>query len=155
MLPEDVILILKNHPFIHRKCEIPSRYRERILDLSNEENINDLLFIATLLITDYSSVIFEAVLLELPILFYAFDLQEYLDQRDLYFDFASFAPGQIVGDIESLKQGIIGLLGEEQNVKNEAGMTKEQFRSLFLDALDGHSTERTMRLVTKLLSIGD
>lgn len=154
-MPEDVILILKNHPFIHRKCEIPSRYRERILDLSNEENINDLLFIATLLITDYSSVIFEAVLLELPILFYAFDLQEYLDQRDLYFDFASFAPGQIAGDIESLKHGITGLLGEEQNVKNEAGMTKEQFRSLFLDALDGHSTERTMRLVTKLLSIGD
>lgn len=154
-LPEDVVLLIKNHPFVPQKCEIPSKYRERILDLSSEENINDLLFITSLLITDYSSVIFEAVLLELPILFYAFDLQEYLDQRDLYFDFASFAPGKIVGDLESLKQRIAQLLEEKQEEKDGAEMTKEQFRRLFLDALDGHSTERTMKLVAQLLSTGD
>ena len=153
VLPEDVVLIIKNHPFVHRKCEIPSKYRERILDLSGGENINDLLFITSLLITDYSSVIFEAVLLELPILFYAFDLQEYLEQRDLYFDFASFAPGKIVGDMEGLEHGIKELLEGKQEEKNEAGMTKEQFRKLFLDALDGHSTERTMKLVQQMLGL--
>lgn len=42
--------------------------------------------------TDYSSSIFEAALIDIPMIFYAFDLEEYLRERDLYFDFAEFVP---------------------------------------------------------------
>lgn len=151
-MPEDAVLILKNHPFVKKRYEIPLEYQDRILDLSTEENINDLLFIASVLITDYSSVIFEASLLELPILFYTFDLQGYLDSRDIYFDFASFAPGKIVEDQKTLENELRkALLGEvEENGK--VSMTKEQFHRLFLGALDGKSTERTMELVKQLLT---
>ena len=152
--PEDMVLILKNHPFVRDCCEIPEEYQDRVLDLSREENINDLLFITSVLITDYSSVIFEAVLLNIPILFYTFDLQEYLEKRDLYFEFAAFAPGKIISDMEALIKAAAGLL-DDPTEETSPAMTKTQFQRLFLDALDGHSTQRTMQLVEELLATGD
>lgn len=153
-LPQESVLILKNHPFVRDCCEIPEEYQDRVLDLSREENINDLLFITSVLITDYSSVIFEAVLLNIPILFYTFDLQEYLEKRDLYFEFAAFAPGKIISDMEALIKAAAGLL-DDPTEETSPAMTKTQFQRLFLDALDGHSTQRTMQLVEELLATGD
>lgn len=150
-LPDDTILILKNHPFVKKKCEIPQEYQNRILDLSVSENINDLLFITSLLITDYSSVIFEASLLEIPMLFYTFDLQEYLKKRDIYFDFASFAPGRITGDLQELEKEIKKMITGEDDGSSDISMAKGQFRKLFLGALDGDSTKRTMELINNCL----
>jgi CDP-ribitol ribitolphosphotransferase len=151
VLPEDIVLIIKHHPFVHNRFVTDFPGGERVLDLSERENINDLLMLTNLLVTDYSSVIFEAVLLQLPILFYVFDLREYLESRDLYFDFASFAPGRIVESLETLKK----ILPEE--IKNdcqdlEENEKRKDFRTLFLDSLDGRSTERTMELIHTLLS---
>lgn len=151
-LPQDTVMILKNHPFVKKTYEIPLEYQERIFDLSAEENINDLLFIASVLITDYSSVIFEASLLNLPIVFYTFDLQEYLDSRDIYFDFASFAPGKIVGDRQTLEKEIMEILQGEGEETKERSISREQFCRFFLGSLDGKSTERTMELVKQLLT---
>ena len=126
-LPQESVLILKNHPFVRDCCEIPEEYQDRVLDLSREENINDLLFITSVLITDYSSVIFEAVLLNIPILFYTFDLQEYLEKRDLYFEFAAFAPGKIISDMEALIKAAAGLL-DDPTEETSPAMTKTQFQ---------------------------
>lgn len=146
-LPEDVLLIVKHHPFVKQKLEVEQRYQSRFLDLSEGENINDLLFITDLLITDYSSVIFEAALLEIPMLFYAFDLQQYLKERNLYFDFASFVPGKVVWEIEELlawiPEGLSrGLLEKEKYMA---------FRDFFLSSLDGKSTQRTVSMIQGLL----
>ena len=89
-LPPDTVLLVKQHPFVrsdlsmYRECD----FADRLFDLTGKENINDLLFITDLLVTDYSSSIFEAALIDIPMIFYAFDLEEYLRERDLYFDFA-------------------------------------------------------------------
>lgn len=147
-LPDDVVLLLKNHPFVKDKWEVPQEYRERVLDLSEEEHINDLLFITSLLVTDYSSVIFEASLLSVPVIFYAFDLQEYLAGRDLYFDFASFAPGDIVSTVEELVERMGSALQNGSIHPEEY----EKFRQFFLGSLDGHSTERTVQLIRDMIS---
>ncbi len=68
--PEDTVLILKNHPFVKQKFTVDAQWQDRVLDLSGEEHINDLMLISNLLITDYSSSVFEAAILELPMLFY-------------------------------------------------------------------------------------
>lgn len=144
-LPDDTVLILKNHPFMHEPFPCGSKYRERVLDLSTEEHINDILFITDVLITDYSSSIFEAALLKIPMLFYVFDLEQYLAERDLYFDFISFAPGMIVRELPELLQGICTYL-EQRDLEED----DEEFRRFFLGALDGHSTERTLRLIRQM-----
>lgn len=141
-LPEDVVLVVKHHPFVHSRPEIASAYEDKIFDLTGKENINDLLLVTDVLVTDYSSSIFEAALLDIPMLFYAFDLEEYLRDRDLYFDIGLFAPGKIVETRQQLVKSLqCNLLG------NEPPRDLTKFKRFFLKSLDGKSTERTVKLV--------
>ena len=94
-MPEDTACIVKHHPFVHKPLDIPSRWQNRVLDLTGRDHINDLLLITDLLITDYSSSIFEAALLEVPMLFYAFDEEEYMASRDFYFAYEEMVPGPV------------------------------------------------------------
>lgn len=94
-MPEDTACIVKHHPFVHQPLDIPSRWQNRVLDLTGKDHINDLLLITDLLITDYSSSIFEAALLEVPMLFYAFDEEEYMASRDFYFAYEEMVPGPV------------------------------------------------------------
>lgn len=140
-LPEDIMLIIKHHPFVKQRTAVSEQNRSRVLELTGKENINDLLFLTDLLITDYSSSIFEAALLSVPMLFYVFDLEEYMRTRDIYFDFASFAPGKQVREHAKLKSETVKLLSEG------GGRDLEQFRKYFMGSLDGHSTERVTALI--------
>ncbi len=146
-MPEDMVLVIKNHPFVKERFLCSEKIWDRVLDLSELENINDLLFLTSVLITDYSSCVFEAALLNIPILFYVFDLDEYIAERDFYFDFSSFAPGVKVRTFENLMKETKQLLSEEY--VRDAG-EQEKFKNYFLDALDGHSTERVLTKIIEL-----
>ena len=147
-LPEDTVLVIKNHPFVRERFSYDEKYADRVLDLTGRENINDVLFITSLLITDYSSCIFEAALLSIPMLFYVFDLEEYVNGRDIYFDFASFAPGSQVQEFSELLQETERLLKEGQKAKDEK---RQEFCEYFLNSIDGHSTERILEYIKTLV----
>lgn len=127
-------IIIKLHPFCRDRFEIPEQYRDFIIDLSEDDELNDLLFVTDLLVTDYSSVIFEASLLDIPMLFYAYDLDEYISKRDFYYDYKSFVPGKIVYSEDELTQAIIN--GDFDYNKVNA------FKAEFFDNLDGLSSQR-------------
>lgn len=141
MLPDEYVFVLKHHPFVKTKWEYEERYASRVVDGTKTEEMNDLLFIADILITDYSSVVFEATLLNVPIIFYAFDLEEYMKDRDIYYDFTEFAPGPIVKDFEQLCKAI-------QTIESHNQIA--DFRNYFMDAIDGNSTKRIAEYLRKL-----
>ena len=143
--PEDTVLILKNHPFVKQKFAVDDRWQSRVFDLSTEEHINDLMLISNLLITDYSSSVFEAAVLELPMLFYAFDEQEYIDSRDFYFDYEQFTPGPVVAEFEALCEQASIILEGTMSENEQADLKK--FREIFLNTVDGCSTERICRKI--------
>src|SRR5699024_6152088 len=70
--------------------------------------INDLLLVTDILITDYSSVCFEYALLNKPMLFYAFDVEQYIEERDFYYNYFDFIPGPLLKNtseiVESIKE---------------------------------------------------
>ncbi len=138
-LPEDYVFIVKHHPFVKDKQPIPSKYKERIIDLSEDNELNDLLFVTDAIITDYSSLVFEASLLNIPMVFYVFDLEKYVNERDFYFDFKLYAPGRIVYSQEQLINVI----------KNNDFCTEKikPFADMFFDYRDGKSTERVVKLI--------
>ena len=72
------------------KLEIP----DNVINAINEE-INDLLLITDILITDYSSVIFDYFLLKKPVVFYPYDYDEYMTYRNFYLDYKKDLPGPI------------------------------------------------------------
>lgn len=95
-LSDEYVFLFKIHPFVNNKLTIPYEYADFFYDFSEFREINDLLLITDLLITDYSSVCFEFALLNKPMLFFGFDVEEYVRTRDFYYDFFDFIPGPLV-----------------------------------------------------------
>src|SRR5699024_4443325 len=62
-LSDDYVFLFKIHPFVNNELTIPYQYRDFFYDFSSFREINDLLLVTDLLITDYSSVCFEYALL--------------------------------------------------------------------------------------------
>ena len=84
------------HPFVKNKLEIPRQYQEYFVDVSEFREVNDILFVTDILISDYSSLVYEFAVFKRPMLFYAFDLEDYITSRDFYEPYETFVPGKIV-----------------------------------------------------------
>lgn len=95
-LHEEYVFLFKIHPFVKNKLTIPYEYQDFFYDLSEFREINDLLLVTDVLLTDYSSVCFEFALLNKPMLFFAFDVEKYIQERDFYYDFFDFIPGPLI-----------------------------------------------------------
>ncbi len=138
-LSDEYAIIIKHHPFITEQHPIPEQYSDRVIDLSESTEINDLLFVSDIIISDYSSLVFEASLLDIPMLFYAYDLQSYIKSRDFYFDFKLYIPGKICYTFYDLINAIKDGDFETEKIA--------RFRDMFFDNLDGHSSERIAELI--------
>lgn len=90
------LLIIKMHPFVKQLFRIPEKYKNHIIDATSYREVNDMLFMVDVLITDYSSIIYEFSLLKRPILFYAFDQKDYVATRDFYEKYEDIVAGKIV-----------------------------------------------------------
>lgn len=133
-LGEDWAIILKYHPFIKNPPEIPDEVADRVFDFGDEREINDILFITDVLVTDYSSVIFENAVLGNPSVLYAPDLADYAGERGFYYDYDAYSCGQVVESESELAN----------EIKN-AGSNNEklaEFRKRFVSLCDGNSSER-------------
>ena len=86
------LFILKLHPFMHGQCRI-SQY-PNLLEYDPRGDVYPLMPHCDLLITDYSSIFFDFLLLDRPIVFFPYDLEQYLSQdRAMYFDYETMTPG--------------------------------------------------------------
>ena len=133
-LGDDYALLLRLHPFIKQKFDIPESCKGFCLDASPYET-NFCLEISDILITDYSSIIFEWSLLEKPIIFFSPDLDDYKDNRDFYYTYEDFVPGPIVKAQDELKAAIE--IADKSKIK--------AFKEKFMNACDGHSTEKIIK----------
>lgn len=132
----DSVLIVKLHPFVKRKVEIPEQYKHRILDASSYREVNDILFIVDVLITDYSSIIYEMSLLKKPMLFFAFDQKHYEATRDFYEPYEDLVPGKIVHNFDDL---MTALRNKDYEFEKMDGFIKKNFTYT-----DGKSTDRVI-----------
>lgn len=138
-LKDDYIFLFKMHPFVKDYWSTPNKYKNFYYDFSDYREINDLLFITDILITDYSSTCFEFALLKRPMIFYAPDVEEYIAQRDFYYNYYTFIPGPLVRTNDDLIEII---------KKDSFDMKKiESFVDYFYDHTDGRSSERVVELI--------
>ena len=142
----EYVFVFKWHPALYnnmKKNNVFSKfikaYPEFYIDVSGEREINDLLLVADVLITDYSSVIFEYVLLDKPIIYFTYDLDKYKNSRGLYYDFEEYIYGEKVSSSDKLIDAI-----RKGDLKKEL---REKFVDKFMSACDGKSTERVCRWI--------
>jgi CDP-glycerol glycerophosphotransferase len=78
-----------------------------VLDVTSYPDISDLFLVADILVTDYSSVMFDFSVTGKPIYFYTPDLEHYRDDlRGFYFDLIAEAPGPVISDPDELVRSI-------------------------------------------------
>ncbi|MCW7538932.1 XcbB/CpsF family capsular polysaccharide biosynthesis protein [Aquabacterium sp. A7-Y] len=99
---------------------------------------NALLSIVDILITDYSSICVDFMATRRPIIYYAYDLDEYADERGLYFDIETL-PGSVCYTRESLVATLNGCLSRSGSHADE---TYKQAVTRFCPYDDGHASER-------------
>lgn len=134
-------VIVKFHPFIKNPPVIPESVSGSVFDFSDEREINDILFITDVLVTDYSSVIFENAVLDNPSVLYAPDLSEYDGERGFYFDYEDYSCGQIVTQEEDLADAIKNAGKDKDKLEN--------FKKRFVSLCDGNSSRRFVEEILK------
>ncbi len=103
---DEYLFVIKQHPFIPKPVTIDEKYADRILDFSSYPDINELFYVTDILITDYSSNIYEFSLHGKPMLFYAFDKEEYELMRGLHRTLDRHAPGKVCRTTAELLEAI-------------------------------------------------
>lgn len=146
-LKDDYVLLIKLHPHLvkgfNAQTFAPDYMKKFVIKPHPSYPIDSLLCAADIVISDYSSLIFEYSLLERPMIFYAYDLEDYEGDRAFYYDYRSFVPGEIVSDTE-------GIIKEIR--KTEKGFDRERvvrFKNKYMSACDGNSARRIFDEVIK------
>lgn len=129
------VLFLRLHPSI-KKDDI-SVDNIFSFDFSKYEQVSNLLIVSDILISDYSSIIFEFAILKKPILFFSYDAEEYIKERGFYYDYYEFIPNKINYTTEEIINSIIN---KEWDLKKI-----EKFARYFFRPFDGNSTERVLK----------
>jgi len=135
---EEYVLVFKHHPFVKNPPVIPPEYNRFAYDATKTVPIDKLLCCADICISDYSSLVFEYSLFERPMIFFAYDLEEYFDWRGFYYDFNELAPGLIAKTNEEM----INYIRNIDTRFDKEAITA--FRNRFMSACDGHATDRIL-----------
>ncbi|QEY24486.1 CDP-glycerol glycerophosphotransferase family protein [Neisseria animalis] len=99
-LGDDYMLITKLHYLNHL-----DQHHDNVIDCTSSSDMADLMKIADILISDYSSLVLDFALLNKPIVLFQYDYAEYMQKRGVYFDFADYLPSeQIIRSEEELYQ---------------------------------------------------
>lgn len=104
----EIMFCIKLHP----KSKIYGRLSQNrylnIMALDPQSDSYSFLKIADVLVTDYSSIYFDYLYIRRPIIFFSYDLDEYLlNSREMYFDYKDFTPGIKVCTMEELEQELL------------------------------------------------
>lgn len=135
-LSEEYALLIHLHPYMQAQLK-QSVHSGFAYPITNTFTIEELLVLTDILITDYSTVFFDFSLLGKSIIFYAYDLEEYKEERDFYYDYEALVPGPVAKNTEKL----IELITEDDF---DLARVKE-FSQRFFDHQDGRATERVVR----------
>lgn len=118
LVKEHLIFCIKLHP----KSKLEMRFREKnysnIYILDAQSDPYSILNLSDLLVTDYSSIYFDYLLTKKPIVFFNYDLAEYLrDTRELYFSYNKFTPGIKVKNQTELEKALVNPEYDEKQIE--------------------------------------
>ncbi|WP_280518312.1 MULTISPECIES: bifunctional glycosyltransferase family 2 protein/CDP-glycerol:glycerophosphate glycerophosphotransferase [Streptomyces] len=136
-LGPDHVLMVRRHPNV--VDPVPGAGDGFVFDVSDYPDMADLSLITDVMITDYSSLMFDYVNTGRPILFFTYDLDHYRDTlRGFYFDFESSAPGPLLYTSEEL----VAAIRDIDRIQDFYAERYEWFQREFCDLDDGYAAAR-------------
>ena len=151
-LGPDYTLLVRTHYFYARPDAAgagPGAGRSegaRILDVSGHPSVEELCLAADVLVTDYSSVMFDYAVLDRPMVVFAPDWDDYQRIRGVYFDLMEQPPGPVATTQEALT-AVLADRSASGFGGTDAAKLRAAFRERFCPWDDGGAAERVVRAV--------
>lgn len=133
-------LAVKPHP--KESVDLGERTGSRVVEVPPDDDVYPLLRRADALVTDYSSVAFDFLLADRPVVFYPYDLDRYREERGFYFDYGEVTPGPTATEFGELLAALDGVLDGDGYEAERAAL-----RDRFFECPAGEASERTCRLL--------
>lgn len=140
-LGADHVLLLRLHPFIRSRAAVDPALAGFVVDASTHPDIHELMAASDVLVTDYSSAIYEYALFGRPMAFFAPDHAAYERERGFYFDYETGVPGPVFGRTEDLAEHLRSAEFDLDRV--------HRFAAQSFDVADGRASERFVQAVVR------
>ncbi len=144
---QDAIMLLRIHKNELKQHNLEESEFMKICDGNVVQEINELLPFTNLLITDYSSVYIDQLLVDKPMIFIPYDLEEFSKIRGFNFDFNEVAPGPKVNSFKNLLVHIKRYLDNPQLDFSK----REEIKNRFHKYKDAQSSKRVYEKIENLI----
>jgi CDP-glycerol glycerophosphotransferase len=135
-------LLLRGHPFVSER--LVTFTSPAVIDVSQHPDVAELYLAADVMVTDYSSTMFDFAITGKPMVFFAYDLDRFRDHvRGFYFDLSPQAPGPVVRTADELAEA----LGDVTAVPSGYLGAYRAFRERYCHLEDGQATERVLERI--------
>jgi CDP-glycerol glycerophosphotransferase len=138
LLPDHYVVLMRGHAFNARIRTERLAARERLLDVTDHPDVNDLVLASDVGVLDYSSLRFDYALSGNPMVFLVPDLAEYDAARGGVIPFAPTAPGPHV----TTTRQVVAWLADLPRLAEEYAEARERFRTDYVGLEDGRSAAR-------------
>lgn len=133
---------LRVHYFLYKQIEMDEELKKITIPFTIDTN--ELLSVVDILISDYSSIFFDFLVTDRPILFYVPDLDDYSENRGLYIPLDDL-PGPVTKDINDISSYINNI----DEVKREYSKKYEDMKSWCMPQDDGNVCDRVIDIIFK------
>ena len=141
---EDTVLLVRMHSVVTTR--LGAAAGERVIDVSDYPDISELYLAADVLVSDYSSAVFDFAVTGKPIVLFPYDLDHYRSGvRDLYFDYEDWAPGPIVATTAELAAAIEDVTSAAPELTRTDAYCR--FVARFCPHEDGGASDRVIEAV--------
>ena len=123
-LGHDYIVLLRMHPYTTKLLGL--EFDSFLRDFSSYPNVNEILKVSDILISDYSGIFFEYSVLERPLICFGYDLEQYKDERGLSIDLEKEMPSGVLKTEDDVLRYILGI-----NYLEECKKTRK-FKNTFI-----------------------
>lgn len=137
-----IFILIKLHPWMHDR--IRSKNMPGVIFVKPDSDIYPVLKMTDFLITDYSSIFFDYLLSDKPIIFYCYDISEYLlNERQMYYDYYDMSPGPKCKTLAEVRGEVFNLTTGKDRYQG----ARERVRSKVFDNVDGRAANRIIEQV--------
>lgn len=140
-LSDNFVLLFRMHPFT---TIFNMQYDDFARDVSIYENLNHILAVTDVLITDYSTIVYDSAVANIPFICFGFDYDRYFKERGFYFDLKAVYPGGVLSSEDEVIRRIFDVSKGKDKEKYKA------FREKYIEA-GGDSVEKVLIELNRLL----
>jgi len=137
-LGDKYVFLLRAHYEVAKKMNLPKT--DFVMDVSSWQNLNELILVSDLLISDYSSIFFDYAITGKPMLTFCFDYDRYVAKRGMYFDIREELKTKNLDKQDNILKEI-----KSENWKNRYGITKS-FREKYVTDY-GQGATKALRII--------